>query len=459
MYSIFYEGSFELEQLNPFLVNHIEIMNSYNKGLVVVDVFIQRVYINGTGMALLGTEKGEEMAKAFIGFLEERIRLGTLCQKDESQKETSQKEVFTCPDGQHIGYSFREIKEKTKVKYILCNIEIAQEHLVKKLERHRDEEILDSIVGASEAIVQLKGMVKKAAKSDSTILIVGETGTGKEMFAKTIHRLSDRGSHPFVAINCGAIPDSLIESELFGYDKGSFTGADSKGKIGKFEYAHRGTVFLDEIENMSILLQMKLLRVLEERSFLRVGGLEEIPIDIRVLAATNTDLKSMVDRGAFRRDLYYRLNIIKLEVPKLSDREDDVLLLSQHFIKMFAIKMKKNVAGLSDEVVKLFLNQRWEGNVRELRNIIEYAMNFEETQFIGKDSLPDHFFLKASDTGKVPSFRTLAEIERDEIERALNYFGWDDKGKVQVAKVLNISRSSIYRKVLKMTEKTNDEKN
>lgn len=296
-------------------------------------------------------------------------------------------------------------------------------------------------------------MVKKAAKSDSTILIVGETGTGKEMFAKTIHRLSDRGGHPFVAINCGAIPDALIESELFGYDKGSFTGADTKGKIGKFEYGDKGTVFLDEIENMSVLLQMKLLRVLEERSLIRVGGLEEIPIDVRVLAATNTDLKSMVDRGEFRRDLYYRLNIIKLEVPKLSDREGDVLLLSQHFIKMFAIKMKKNVTGLSDEVVKLFLNQRWEGNVRELRNIIEYAMNFEETQHIERDSLPDHFFLNASDTGKIPSFRTLAEIERDEIERALNYFGWDDKGKVQVAKVLNISRSSIYRKVLKMTEK------
>ncbi len=443
MYSIFYEGSFELEKLNPFLVNHIEIMNSYNKGLLVFDVFAQRVYINGTGTALLGGNASREVAEAFVTFLEPNMLM----------VEMSQKKVFTFSESLHISYSARKIKEKNEVKYVLCNIEMAQEVLIKKLENQREEEILENIVGISTPIVQLKEMIKKAAKSDSTILIVGETGTGKEMFAKTIHRISDRGDHPFVAINCGAIPDSLIESELFGYDKGSFTGADTKGKIGKFEYADKGTVFLDEIENMSVLLQMKLLRVLEERSFLRVGGLEEIPIDIRVLAATNTDLKSMVERGVFRRDLYYRLNIIKLEIPSLSDREQDVLLLSQHFIKMFSTKMKKNITGLSEDVIKLFLNQRWDGNVRELRNIIEYAMNFEETQLIGKDSLPDHFFLKASDTGKVPSFRTLAEIERNEIERALNYFGWDDKGKVQVAKVLDISRSSIYRKVLKMTEK------
>ena len=443
MYSIFYEGSFDLEQLNPFLVNHIELMNSYNKGLCVFDMFVQCVYINGIGTALLGGERNRAAAEDFVTFLEPRLLM----------EESSLKGVFTCTEGHHISYSTRKIKEKNEVKYILCNIEIAHELLVKKIENQRESEILDNIVGVSEPIIQLKEMIKKAAKSDSTILIVGETGTGKEMFAKTIHRLSDRSDHPFVAINCGAIPDTLIESELFGYDKGSFTGANNKGKIGKFEYADQGTIFLDEIENMSVLLQMKLLRVLEERSFLRVGGLEEIPVDIRVLAATNTDLMSMVEKGAFRRDLYYRLNIIKLEIPSLSDREQDVILLSNHFIKMFSIKMKKNITGLGDEVIKLFLNQRWDGNVRELRNIIEYAMNFEETQLISKDSLPDHFFLKVSDIGKVPSFRTLAELERDEIERALNYFGWDDKGKVQVAKVLDISRSSIYRKVLKMTEK------
>lgn len=443
MYSILFEGSFALEQLNSFLVNHIEIMNGYHKGLLVFDVFVERVYINTVARTLLEGESHE-------GAIEELI---TILEPFLLTEETIQKTVIRLNDGRSLVYAMKKIKEKNEIKYVLCNVDIVQGELAKKIEVQREDEVIEAIVGESEPISQLKQMIKKAAKSDSTILIVGETGTGKEMFAKTIHRLSERSEKPFVAINCGAIPDALIESELFGYDKGAFTGANNKGKIGKFEYADGGTIFLDEIENMSVLLQMKLLRVLEERSFLRVGGLEEIPVDIRVLAATNTDLKSMVERGEFRRDLYYRLNIIKLEVPNLNHRDQDVILLSQHFIKTFAIKMKKHVAGLNDEVSKMFLNHRWDGNVRELRNIIEYAMNFEETELICKESLPDHFFLRTSDVGKVPTFRTLAEIERDEIERALNYFGWDDKGKVQVAKVLDISRSSIYRKVLKMTEK------
>lgn len=443
MYSILYEGSFALEQLNPFLINHIELMNGYNKGLLVFDVFAKQVYVNHVAASLLNAECLYDVVEVLSGVLKEHLMT----------EENIQKSELTLGDGRCLIYSMRKIKEKSEIKYVLCNMEVIQKDLAQKIEAVKEEEVIDSIVGESEPITHLKKMIKKAAKSDSTILIVGETGTGKEMFAKTIHRVSERSDRPFVAINCGAIPDSLIESELFGYEKGSFTGANNKGKIGKFEYADGGTIFLDEIENMSMLLQMKLLRVLEERSFLRVGGLEEIPVDIRVLAATNTDLMSMVEQGEFRRDLYYRLNIIKIEVPNLNHRERDIILLSEHFIKIFSAKMKKPVVGLSEEVSQIFLKHRWDGNVRELRNIIEYAMNFEETTLILKDSLPEHFFLKVANTAKAPTFRTLAEIERDEIERALNYFGWDDKGKVQVAKVLDISRSSIYRKVLKMTEK------
>ena len=207
----------------------------------------------------------------------------------------------------------------------------------------------------------------------------------------------------------------MIESEVFGYEKGAFTGANQKGKPGKFEQANGGVIFLDEIENMSTFLQMKLLRVLEDRKVTRVGGLDEIPLDIRIVAATNYNLKEMIDKGQFRKDLYFRLNIVKLNIPSLKERGNDILLLSKYFIRILSNKMKKEILGLSQEVAEIFLNHEWEGNVRELRNTIEYALNFEESNYITRENLPEQFFINNTDIKTDMKFKTIDELEREQL--------------------------------------------
>ena len=361
----------------------------------------------------------------------------------------TEKEIYINDFNTKITVSLKNIKEKKEIKYIICTIEDI--FLLNESNDHKemDEMILEDIIGNSKEIIELKKKIKKASKTDSTILLMGDSGTGKEVFAKAIHRISTRSDNPFVAINCGAIPDTLIESEVFGYEKGAFTGANQKGKPGKFEQANGGVIFLDEIENMSTFLQMKLLRVLEDRKVTRVGGLDEIPLDIRIVAATNYNLKEMIDKGQFRKDLYFRLNIVKLNIPSLKERGNDILLLSKYFIRILSNKMKKEILGLSQEVAEIFLNHEWEGNVRELRNTIEYALNFEESNYITRENLPEQFFVNNTDIKTDMKFKTIDELEKRAIERALDYFGWDEQGKQKASEVLGISRSSIYRKVSK----------
>jgi len=439
MYRIICPGTSEYEHMDPLMTDYMDIMSNYNKGILVMELSTGLVFINDVAVRCLST--GGRMVEESILLLVERLNL-------ESMNAVGIRQEILLDDLRlKAVVTIKCIREKDVPKYMICMVDELVRVEEPTTETAAEQVVLGDIIGESPAISELKDTVRKAAKSDSTILLMGDTGTGKEMFAKAIHRLSSRSNRPFVAINCGAIPDTLIESEIFGYEKGAFTGANVKGKPGKFEQAHGGTVFLDEIENMSVFLQMKLLRVLEDRKVTRVGGLEEIPVDIRILAATNCNLKEMVGNGEFRRDLYYRLNIIKVNIPNLRNRGQDVLMLSKHFIRIFSIKMRKPIEDLSDEVKEMFLNHPWEGNVRELRNTIEYAMNFEEGVEISKRNLPEQFFIKEKGGEIVPKFRTIAELERAEIERALDYFGWDDKGKQKVAKVLDISRSSIYRKV------------
>lgn len=448
MYRIICEKTNEYAHLNPTIVDFLEIMNSYQQGILIFEHSNQTVFVNDIATTFFHTTTNPSVINSFI------MVLGL----EQHLEKVTQKIIRFEPLKKRITTSLKPIREKGEVKYTICVLE-EMEALMDVVDKEKtplhsptikaESDILSDVIGESPMMENLKNVMRKTAKSDSTILLMGATGTGKELFAKTIHRLSPRWEKAFVAINCGAIPDTLIESELFGYEKGAFTGAGQKGKIGKVEQAHGGTLFLDEIENMSVYLQMKLLRVLEDRTIVRVGGLDEISVDMRVLAATNSDLKEMVEQGRFRRDLYYRLNIIKFDIPTLSERENDILLLSDHFIKGFAYKMKRPIRGLSEDVKELFLARHWDGNVRELRNVIEYAMNFEETDEIQKKSLPQSFFKKENQPHKQPTFKTIAELEREEIARALDYFGWDDKGKQQVAKVLDISRSSIYRKMNK----------
>jgi two-component system response regulator PilR (NtrC family) len=246
----------------------------------------------------------------------------------------------------------------------------------------------DNIIGNSSAMLQVFEMVETIAPTGSTVLITGESGTGKELIARAIHVRSPRSDRPFVAVNCGALTETLLESELFGHMRGSFTGADGNRK-GLIEIADKGTIFLDEIGEMSPMLQVKILRVLQERKFRRVGGNEEVEADIRIIAATNRDLAKMVADGQFREDLFYRINVIPVRLPSLRERIEDVPLLAEHFVAKFAELMKKPIAGISGAAMARLQAHTWPGNVRELENAMERAVALERTPSILPESLPD----------------------------------------------------------------------
>lgn len=246
---------------------------------------------------------------------------------------------------------------------------------------------IDSIIARSSAMEEVFKKIKAVARTDATVLIQGETGVGKELVANVIHLQSSRSKGRFLAINCGALPDTLLESELFGHEKGAFTGAD-RLKLGKFEVASGGTLFLDEISAISQAMQVKLLRVLQERKNTRLGGHDEILVDVRVICATNKDLKAMVADGAFREDLYYRVNVFPIFVPPLRERREDIPLLAAHFLKKLRTSMKKNITEISDRVMEALRTYDWPGNVREIENLIERAVIMEESRVLTAEGFP-----------------------------------------------------------------------
>src|SRR5215218_1221066 len=245
-----------------------------------------------------------------------------------------------------------------------------------------------NIVGSSSAMTAVFELIETIAPTGSTVLITGESGTGKELVARAIHARSSRSDRPFVAVNCGALPDTLLESELFGHMRGAFTGADTNKK-GLLEVAEKGTIFLDEIGEMSPMTQVKLLRVLQERKFRRLGGTEEVEANIRIIAATNRDLAKMVAAEDFREDLFYRINVIPVKLPPLRERQDDIQALAEHFVEKYAAQMKKDLHGISGAAVTLLRSYSWPGNVRELENAIERAVALERTPAVLPDSLPE----------------------------------------------------------------------
>ncbi len=288
----------------------------------------------------------------------------------------------------------------------LRNVELAQENIQLKQELSAQQET-GGIIGKSTLLLDLLSLIRTIAPSDTTVLLTGETGTGKELAARLIHQLSRRKDHRFVAVNCGALPETLLESELFGHEKGSFTGAIAQKK-GKFELAEGGTLFLDEIGDISSAVQVKLLRVLQEREFQRVGGTSDLKANIRLIAATNHDLLAMMEQNQFRKDLYYRLNVIQLYVPALRERPEDIAELVQHFVQRFAEKIGKSIAGLTPDALKLCLAYKWPGNIRELENVMERAVTLapEGKKWVTPDLLPNNL---RSTTESAPSL-DLAEL-------------------------------------------------
>lgn len=309
---------------------------------------------------------------------------------------------------------------------------------------------LAQIVGNSPAIKQVKEMAMKIGNSSSTVLITGETGTGKGHLAKAIHEASTRAFYPFVAINCASIPENLFESELFGYEDGAFTGAKKGGKPGRFEMAEGGTLFLDEIGDMPLSLQAKLLRVLQEKVVERIGGTRSFPINVRIIAATNQNLEELVEKKAFRADLFYRLNVIPIHVPSLTERKEDIELLAVSFMEKYGEQAGRTFFGISREAINLLTHYHWPGNVRELENAIEYAMNMEQDTVLTADSLPPRLRTRPtvapSHSGSAIKAR-VADAQADAIRASLQKHGSDLKGKQRVAEELGIGLRTLYRKL------------
>jgi len=302
----------------------------------------------------------------------------------------------------------------------------------------------ENLVYQDPKMQEIINLIKLVAPTDSTVLITGESGTGKEMAATQIHRLSQRADQPFIAVNCSALAENLLESELFGYEKGAFTGASAK-KVGFFEMAHTGTLFLDEIGEISPVVQVKLLRVLQERSFTRVGGTSLVSVDVRVIAATNKDLAAAVATQSFREDLYYRLNVFPVHIPPLRERREDILILAAHFINKYAGKMNKSIEGMSPEAEQRLRDYDWPGNARELSNLIERAVILcpaEERIIPLHLGIPSGTGLEANMAGEQKD--VLRNIEREAISKALNLYNGNRK---MTAEHLGISLRSLYYKL------------
>jgi DNA-binding NtrC family response regulator len=323
---------------------------------------------------------------------------------------------------------------------------------VKHLRRQlREQGSFGRIIGNSPSIRAIYRVIEQAAPTSASVLIWGESGTGKELAAQTIHELSPRAAFPFVAINCAAIPETLLESEIFGHEKGAFTGAHDR-RTGVFELAHRGTLFLDEIAEMQPATQVKLLRVLQERSFRRLGGRQEQSVDVRVIAATNQNPTEAVKNGRLREDLYYRLNVFAIEIPPLRDRREDVPLLIQRFLNEFNATNEKAVRGVDQDAMQILEQYPWPGNIRELRNVIERATILTDTEFIGTRNLPPLLVTRGEET--LPNITLTAGTTVDEAERKLILLTLDHmhNNKTRAAEVLGISLKTLHNKLNRMKE-------
>ena len=360
-----------------------------------------------------------------------------------------------------IKYVFNNIRDITDLMNQKLLLEGKEEFIHKQkteIEHLRSQQFnTGEIIICSEKMHRVYEIAQRVAKFDTTVLILGESGSGKEVIAQTIVKSSNRDNNPFIKVNCGAIPENLIESELFGYEKGAFTGANQKGKIGLFEVAQTGTVFLDEIAELPLNLQVKLLRVLQEKELTRVGSTKPVKLDVRIIAATNKDLNAMINQGTFRQDLYYRLNVVSITVPPLHERPEDILGFLNYFLKKFNEKYGLSKV-ISPEVIDLFISYTWPGNVRELENFIESVMVLTPDRIISKEHLPSKFIQsletcapKIQVNGIMPLKEATAILEEALIKKALEKYGSTRKA----AQALQVDQSTIVRKSKKI-DFTND---
>lgn len=340
----------------------------------------------------------------------------------------------------------RDLTELVKLRNNLEEMEIRNEKYLNELNYLRNQYIEDeNIIGENKDIKKLKELISYIAKTDTTVLITGETGCGKEVFAREVHNKSNRNNLPYVKINCAAIPENLIESELFGYEKGAFTGASNKPKLGLFEVANGGTILLDEIGEMPLNLQSKLLRVIQEKEIMRIGATKSIKLDVRVIAATNQNLSELIKIGKFREDLFYRLNVVPIKIPSLRERKDDISILAYRFLKKFNIKYSKE-KGFDNTAMQAFEYYDWPGNVRELENVIERLIVVDDNSYITYNDIAIIIGTDKIQSNPINSALTLREavdkLEREMIENALRKFGSTYKA----ANVLGVTQPTVFRK-------------
>jgi two-component system response regulator HydG len=329
-----------------------------------------------------------------------------------------------------------------KVKKALRYQQLAEENVLQK-ERLGTRFDFSNIIGTSLAIKKLFETLSMAAPTEATILLLGESGTGKELVANAIHQNSPRRERPYVKVNCAALPETLLESELFGHEKGAFTGAIDKKK-GRFELADGGTIFLDEIGEMSLPTQTKILRVLQEREFEPVGGTKTIKVDVRIIAATNKQLEEEVSKGTFREDLYYRINVVPITIPPLRERREDIPLLAEHFLRIYSEKNKRAIRGFGQGVMQAFMQHSWPGNVRELENIVERMVIMSKGDTLALAGLPPALAGQQQEGERTPLPTSLKDIERDTIVKTLEQTGGN---RTKTAAILGITRKTLQNKI------------
>jgi PAS domain S-box-containing protein len=425
------------------------IIETIHEGVLAIDEHGAITHCNATAQRLIGRSKEDLIGLYLVDIWPSTCVLEALI----SRTAYIEREEIHGPKGKetHIFVTARPIEIDGRVAGVVASFrDIAEvKRLVYNMGEKKIASTFDDIRGESPLIKDLLAKAQKVAAGNSTVLITGESGTGKELLARALHSTSPRSHGPFISVNCGAIPETLLESELFGYEGGAFTGARREGKAGKFELSDGGTIFLDEIGDLPLHLQVKLLHVLQTKRVERVGGNRPLEIDVRVIAATNRDLETMMKEAEFRSDLYFRLNVIPLHVPCLRERKEDVPLLLDYFLSKYSNMLKKPVKTFSTAAYDLLCRYDWPGNVRELENAVEYAVNMEATDMVTVDSIPPRLRKLTLEPNhkELPLRKRLESYERSIIEEYLVRYGKNRQGKEKVARALNISRATLYRKL------------
>jgi transcriptional regulator with PAS, ATPase and Fis domain len=420
------------------------VMNYLDRGIIALDEAGRVTHVNTAAYRLLGL-------RALIGEQLSQLVPGLTLEPEAEAPARSHVQWKRGNQRQPLVFTATPIRRDDRYLGMVVTLE-DESRLAEVLASFANQALRcgpDAILGDSPAIVRVKSILPQIAQGEATVLISGESGTGKELVAQAIHTSSRRSTGPFIAVNCAAIPESLLESELFGYEPGAFTGARLSGKIGKFQLADGGTIFLDEIGDMPLYLQAKLLRVLQERYLERVGGSSPIPINVRIVAATNRDLEAMIAGGEFREDLFYRLNVIPIQLPPLRERVTDIGPLALHFLQLHAGRSGKELTTFTVEAAAALERYGWPGNIRELVNTIEYAVTMERSGQITLDSLPTKVREAVYPPAREVALETLdlRILERRAFTRALEQVYAQGQAKDRAADLLGISRATFFRKL------------